>query len=83
MRKISMVSLVLLMVLSTSISVLGATNFPDVPSGAWYEENVQVLVKENIISGYPDGSFKPNERISVEQFIKTMVVALGYDLENG
>lgn len=66
-----------------NVTVAASTSFADVPGGSWYEEHVIKLVEEKIISGYPDGTFKPSNEITVDQFIKTMIVALGYDLPLG
>lgn len=37
------------------------TTFPDVPTSAYYYEAVKWAVENNIVSGYPDGRFKPDK----------------------
>ncbi len=59
------------------------TSFSDVMDTDWYTENIAVLVEEGIIAGFPNGTFRPGDYMTVDQFIKTMVVALGYNLPNG
>jgi hypothetical protein len=45
--------------------VIKHTNsFADVESGSWYNTEVSTLVGIGILEGYPDGSFRPNERIT-------------------
>lgn len=57
--------------------------FTDVMTEDWFYESMHVLVREGIIAGYNDGTFKPMNIIRVDEFIKTMVVALGYNPGNG
>lgn len=41
--------------------------FPDVESGAWYEEAVVWAAKNGIVNGMPDGTFAPTQTITREQ----------------
>lgn len=45
-----------------------ASAFPDVKSGAWYADAVNCLSANKVISGYPDGNFKPDAYISRAEF---------------
>ena len=45
----------------------GANNFKDVKSGQWYTNAVLWASANGIVSGYPDGTFRPNENITREQ----------------
>ena len=38
--------------------------FPDVPTGVWYEESVKELVAEDVVHGYPDGTFRPDSPVT-------------------
>ena len=40
------------------------TGFPDVPAGAWYEEYVLAAARAGILTGYPDGSYKPEQAVT-------------------
>ncbi len=60
-----------------------AATFTDVTAGKWYYDNVSVLVTEGIINGYGNGTFGPEDKMQADQFIKTMIVALGHKLDNG
>ncbi|GAB1542762.1 hypothetical protein NUACC21_54360 [Scytonema sp. NUACC21] len=46
----------------------GATAFKDVPTGYWAKTYIEALASKNIIAGFPDGSFKPNEPVTRAQF---------------
>jgi Subtilase family./S-layer homology domain. len=45
-------------------------------NGHWAEEDIKVLASRNIISGYPDGSFKPENSVTRAEFAKMIVSAL-------
>ena len=44
-----------------------ALQFPDVDYGSWYGPYVQWAVNEGIVKGYPDGTFKPQNFLTVEE----------------
>ena len=45
-----------------------ATPFSDVPSDAWYSLAVSTLADLGIITGYPDGTFRPDSTITRAEF---------------
>lgn len=51
--------------------------FSDMNEAPWAEAEVADLVGKRIVSGYPDGTFKPNQPITKEECIKMIVTALG------
>jgi len=51
-------------------------NFKDVTEQHWANENISILVEDGIISGYPDGNFKPEGTITYGEFIKLAVIAV-------
>lgn len=46
-----------------------ATAFPDVVPGSWYEEAVEEMSQEGILSGCDDGTFQPMREISAAEFV--------------
>jgi parallel beta-helix repeat protein len=46
----------------------GGVTFKDVPPGYWAKIYIEALASQNIIAGFPDGSFKPNEPVTRAQF---------------
>ncbi|MFM9412795.1 S-layer homology domain-containing protein [Peptococcus simiae] len=42
--------------------------FSDVKQGDWYANTVGYAVQKGIVTGYPDGSFKPNQPITRAEF---------------
>ena len=49
----------------------------DIPSDAWYKDEVIILFKKSIVNGYPDGSFKPAKSINRAEFVTILVKAGG------
>lgn len=39
-------------------------SFTDAPKGQWYSESVAAAASDNLVAGYPDGTFKPNDFIT-------------------
>jgi photosystem II stability/assembly factor-like uncharacterized protein/methionine-rich copper-binding protein CopC len=58
------------------------SGFADVPDTAWYKDYVILLTTNSIVSGYVDGSFRPNHNVSRGEFAKMMCLAMGWTLEN-
>lgn len=53
--------------------------FSDVNSLFWGVEEIEYLYNKNIISGFEDGSFKPNNSITREQAVKMLCVCTDSD----
>ncbi len=51
--------------------------FCDVHDSDWYAQYVNDLSNQNIVSGYNDGCFKPNNQITRAEFIKMVLQAQG------
>lgn len=45
----------------------GSASFTDVAKGQWYADGVAWASANGVVSGYPDGSFRPNDTITREQ----------------
>lgn len=55
------------------------TKYADVEKSAWYAPYIGYCSQLDIISGFPDGSYKPNDNISEKAFLKLVLVVLGYE----
>lgn len=49
----------------------------DLDTVPWAKESIIALFEKGIISGYSDGSFKPNQQITREEFVKLLVSCFG------
>lgn len=61
-------------------SVEAANNFKDVNASAWYAKHVDYLVGKDVLKGYEDGTFKPNNGVTRAEAAKMIVAALGSEL---
>ena len=50
------------------MAVSAQTAFNDVPSGYWAQTFIQELSRRDIIKGFPDGGFRPNDPVTRAQF---------------
>ena len=44
-------------------------SFSDVSAGAWYATEVNTLVELDVLSGYEDGTFRPNNAVTRAEFV--------------
>ncbi|MCR4692335.1 MAG: S-layer homology domain-containing protein, partial [Firmicutes bacterium] len=51
--------------------------FSDVPTSHWAFGYIAELVNDNVLSGYPDGKFYPNNNVTRAEFAKIMISASG------
>lgn len=56
-----------ILVLSLSVGVY-ATGFKDIPNTHWAYESVQWAVSEGLIEGYDDGTYRPKNEITEQEF---------------
>ena len=49
-------------------SAFAQTAFNDVPTGYWAQTFIQELATRDIIKGFPDGGFRPNDPVTRAQF---------------
>ena len=66
-------------VAATSTVVVCTLQFSDVPPGSTFYENVRCLACRGIISGYSDGTFRPNNSITRGQIAKMVSNAAGFN----
>ncbi|MFH1533918.1 MAG: septal ring lytic transglycosylase RlpA family protein [Nitrospirota bacterium] len=57
-----------------------ARPFTDTPLSAWYTNYISAAKDEGIINGYPDGSFKPEQAVTLAESLKILFESLG-DIE--
>jgi hypothetical protein len=53
----------------------------DLQEGHWADDPVQYLADQGVISGYADGSFRPNENVTRAQFAKMLVLGMGWQVQ--
>ncbi len=55
-------------------------DFPDTESPSWYSQFVATGLEEEIVDGYPDGSFKPSNNIIRAEYLKVLLEAAKVEL---
>lgn len=80
MKKLfSMFTAIILLLSATSINAWAdGYDFNDI-KGHWAEATIEKFKDKNIISGYPDGSFKPDNPITRAEFAK--IITIAFDLQ--
>lgn len=67
---------------SKSARLLRLLTFPDVPVGYWVDVPTSLLAMQNVITGYPDGTFRPTGNITRAEMctllMKTVDQITGY-----
>jgi len=52
-----------------------AKDFPDVPSNHWAYSTIQWAVDNDVVNGYPDGTFRPSQNVSEAEFLVMFIRA--------
>lgn len=82
-KKISILLLAVLMFVSIMPAAMAKTlTFWDVKDNHWASEAINEMARRGIISGYSDGSFRPNDPVTRAEFAKIMIAAAGVKMEN-
>lgn len=57
-----------------------ATVFSDVADNSWFKNYVYDLTNKNVINGYPDGTFRPDNKVTAGEFLKLIIMASAPDV---
>lgn len=52
--------------------------YKDVPSKNWAAPYIRIAVSKGLMSGYSDGTFRPNNPVTLEQAVNSVLLLLGY-----
>ncbi len=58
--------------------VPGTKNFVDVATDSWYYGAVKTACDMGLVSGYEDGTFRPDKTVTLNEALKLVVCAVGY-----
>lgn len=56
----------------------GTQTFPDVPDGQWAEGFISWCYSKDVVGGYEDGTFRPDDNITYDEALKMVATMLGY-----
>jgi hypothetical protein len=65
------------------IPILSGAPFKDVGPDYWAIEAINYMVSKNIVSGYPDGTFKPEKIVTRAEYAKMLALSLGLKIGEG
>ena len=57
------------------------TIFADVPASNWASGYIAFANEHDIVIGFPDGNFYPEQQVTYEQMVKMLVCTMGYGLK--
>ena len=63
---------------SGNITVYAEKKMSDITGTEWFANDVGLLVERGIINGFPDGTYRPDDTFKIDEFIKSLVMALHY-----
>lgn len=78
MKKVISLVLVMAMVLSSMSFAFGSTKFEDVTADNDYSDAINTLVALGVVTGYEDGTYRPEKVVTRAEMAKLIVVTLGY-----
>lgn len=78
MKKVSFL-FVLILVFSLNVVAASENKFIDIENH-WAKENINRMVVNSKINGYPDGTFRPNNEVTTLEFIKIILNTLNIEL---
>ncbi len=55
----------------------GPASYPDLPSDHWAYEAVTFLTDKKVVVGYPDGLYRPDQKVTRGEFATMVIKALG------
>lgn len=76
MKKLVVAFMAMMMITSTMLGSVYAISFSDLPTTHWAYANITKLVDDGVVSGYPDGTFRPSGTITRGEFTKLLVLTI-------
>lgn len=76
-------SAALLLCLVLLAAVPAGAAFSDVPEGRWYTEVITRMAGQELLSGYPDGTFRPDAPITAAEFVAVTARCAGLPSAQG
>jgi len=55
----------------------GPESYPDLPQDHWAYEAVTFLTDKQVVVGYPDGLYRPDQKVTRGEFSTMVIKALG------
>lgn len=75
-----LISLLMVCVLLNTVVYAENPTFEDIDDTKWYSDWVNIIKDLDITSGYPDGTFKPDNQLKRIELLSFTMKSLGYDI---
>ncbi len=75
MKKVLCIALCLMIIMSNFTAVFAIENDYDI---SWAKNEIKYMKNRGVVSGYPDGSFKPDNNMSKAEFYKVINRIMGF-----
>ncbi|NLE25536.1 MAG: S-layer homology domain-containing protein [Clostridiaceae bacterium] len=76
-KRLIILAMIMVMIISASASAFAAgLSFKDMETNHWASANVNQMVEKKVVGGYPDSTFRPDNKVTYAEFIKMSVVGL-------
>ncbi len=82
-KEINRVETLKIILLGAGINTIGAKSkamFGDISAKEWYYPYLNTALDKQIINGYPDGTFKPQQTVSLAENLKILINTKGIDI---
>ena len=74
----AVLAVVLLVAVCSPVLTANAAGFKDVAASYWAYDEITALSGKKVIEGYADGTFKPEGKVTREEFAKMIITQRGY-----
>jgi plastocyanin len=63
-------------------AAMGLAGFSDVDASQWYAPYLRAALSKGIVSGYPDGTFRPSQTVNLVENLKMLMLARGVNMNS-
>lgn len=76
--KVTLAMMAITAILVLAFTEAAAMAMPKDIASSWAKDAIESLINSGVITGYPDGTFRPNSNITRAEFAKIVATAFGY-----
>lgn len=75
LTKVLSITVLAVSIFASSVANAAGVSFKDVKKSDWYYSAVNWGTGNGMVSGYPDGTFKPNNKVTEAEFLKLLIAS--------
>ncbi len=77
MKQRTIIAAIIAALAVSNITASAASTFTDIADGKWYTPGIIAIADKGLISGYPDGTFRPEATVTYGEFLSMALQATG------